>query len=609
MRRFVTVVLAATALLGASCSSVPSSGPATVVGNAPTARPAQAEEGPPIRRSGTRRSADDTPVEVVTGFLDAEADTTLEGTALAQDYLESKSVWVPDAETLVYSSKDVDEVPSFGERSGFIRVTYSLLARISTDPKTGVGEYRPEVRKLEQLIEVRRPDSEWLIATLPHGRRIDQDDLGQVFRRVVPYYFADRDYENLVPDPVFLLRHSSNQIQRLVSRLVDGPTPVLKDFLPRQLFPPGAALLTASEPKDKIVELTFSDELELARFSDRPKIIAQIVWTLTGLDSTIDAVTIKVDGKPFNFDLDKPDKTGIAHRQAAWAEYDPDAAYASRIAYFNQDGTVGSYSPSSVIRAGRALGAGAGQPAVDREDAFVAVTAPAGKQQELRVGPLDAGALLPQIAAATLTKPSWGTDVDGVWVVAQQKKQPPQLFTVPAGFGNNDEIDSTELGTRVDAFEVAPDGLRVAAIIERDGVRSLEIGYIARTFFEGKASRVGGFRKVVSGRAMTARSVSWVDSGKVMFVGQPPDEAPQVFTVLVDGTGREVASGSREIIKSNRALPVIQPQLLPLSVRHESARRGDSSGVDNLMLVVEGRSIYVHRGSGWKRETARSRHQ
>lgn len=610
MRRFVAVVVTATALLAVSCSSVPTDGKATVVDKAPTARPGDDAERVGIRRSGTRRSADDSPVQVVTGFLDAEADTTQEGSALAKDYLVRgpKQIWYPDADTLVYTAKDVEEVPSTDAALRVVRVTYSLLARITTDPKTGIGEYRPDVRKVEQTIEVRRPDGEWLIGALPHGRRINVSDLDQVFRRVVPYHYADSDYRFLVPDPLFLLKHTSNQIQRVLKQLVAGPSPVLADFLPPSRFPVNTSVLTVSEPKDKIVEVTFSPELEATKFADRPKIIAQIVWTLTSLDTGINAVRIKAADKPFEYDLAaSPELADVAHTQADWEEYDPDDAYERRTSYFNQEGAVGSYGPASALRAGPALGADAGEPAIDWDNKFVAVTAPAKLLQELRVGPLNSGALLPQVASESLTKPSWGTPVDGVWVVSQGKGEPPKLVTVPAELGNNQQHASTELGSRVHAFEVAPDGLRVAAVIERDGESSLEVGYIDRPLFDGKATRVGGFRKVVNGRTITASSVVWLDSGKLGFIGRRAEETAQVFTVLVDGTDLRTAGESREVLRSNSALPVLQPQLLPLAVRHESARRGDNNGPENMMLVIEGRTIYTNRGAGWVRQPAQAR--
>jgi hypothetical protein len=392
-----------------------------------------------------------------------------------------------------------------------------------------------------------------------------------------------------------------------VESLVAGPSPQLADFLPPSKFPPGTQLLSAPEPENNIAELSFNTQLDNAPMADRPKIVAQIVWTLTALDSRIDAVTIKVDGDPFKFDSrsDAP----LPQTQEKWTAYDPEGPYAHRTSYFNLGGTLGSYRRSSAVHTGRPLGPLAGKPAVSPDGASVAVAGQAAGLHELRVGPVKAGALISQSKSELpLTDPSWGTAQDGVWVVTQEGNGAPVLFSVPGGARDNRTVRAAELDSRVYAFEVAPDGLRVAAIVERGGERSLEIGFIERPSIDGAARRVGGFRPVVSAGNVSPLSVAWLDSGKLAFIGQRGAEDPAVFTVRIDGTQLKRSEGSRELLHT-AVSPAIAPQLIAVAVPPDSARRGDGTSPDQMLLVIDDATIYINRGLEWMRLPDRSRNQ
>lgn len=595
MRKAAAALSGWALLLAAACTSVPSSGDPVVIGPAPLAG-APAEEADIGRRAGAPIKPGASPTEVVAGFLDAEADTSTDGTVVAQQYLTSESVWNAIGETLVYTAADVQVAATPTATVNQIRVTYSLIARINSD-----GEYRPDVRQAVHTFDVAFiANAGWRISALPRGRRIDIDDLSQVFNRVVPYFYTTNDYDTLVPEPIYQLKQGTKRVFTLVSRLVEGPTPVLRDFLPDTLFPPGTKLLTAPEPENKIAELTFNDALNDARFSDRPRIVAQIVWTLTALDNRITAVTVKVDGRPFVLGADAEAES---QRQSQWAVYDPDAKYAERLGYFNLRGGLGLYR-TSFVRPGRSLSPGAGHPAVDPTGTTVAVVAPDGLLHELLVGPVATGALVAQLKYESLTKPSWGTKEDGAWVVAQDGEQPPRLYTVPDDAREPRYVPAAELTGRVHAFEVAPDGLRVAAIVERDGRRVLDVGVIDRPLFDRTARRVAGFRPVVNGGDVTPLAVAWLDSGKLAVVGQFGTEDPEIFTVLVDGTDLQpldpaTSKRSQRILQSSRSQGLTEFQLIPLPFEHDDARRGSDSTPDELMLVIDTDKVHVHRGVAW----------
>lgn len=598
-RSAVAVLLAALALAAPGCSSVPTSGKATVVADAPTAPAPDAGAQGEIRAAGPKRDAASNPVELVTGFLNAEQDTSKDGTIRALDYLTVPTVWDPTGETLVYTTKEVELGDSVDPAAIDVRVTYSTLARIVTDA-SGAGDYRPDLGTDVQTFQVKKVDGAYRIAGIPRGRRVNDNNLDQVFRRVVPYFCANRDCDTFVPEPIFVLKETSPPVAAVISRLLVGPTTVLKDFQPYSLFPRGTVLLTAPQPEDNVVEVTFSRELADGAPADRPKIVAQIVWTLTALDSRIAAVSIKVADGPFEFKNGMP---ADVQGQAQWPAYDPDALYAARASYFNLGGALGSYRPSSAVQAGRALGS-TGGPAVDVEDKTVAISAQAKRFRfELRVGPVETGPLVTVIKSEHMTKPSWGVRGDGVWVVTQEGNGAPKVYSVPGNPKPERTVRAPELTSRVYAFEAAPDGLRVAAIVERDGRRSLEIGYFDRSSLLGGARRVGGFRPIVTGASVTPLSVAWVDSGKLAFIGQHGEEDPEVFTVLVDGTDLRSLNGSQALLRRNRPAPAPQPQLVPIAMVHDSedTRRGDRSSPDALMVIIDGNATYARDGIDWTR--------
>lgn len=603
MRKPLGWLFAAVLVATVSCSSVPSSGGVKVVGIAPSAGAPNNVADSEIRLSGKHYDPKAGPADVVSGFLDAEVDTTNEGKQLATEYLTDRSIWDRDAETLVYRTKEVEVLPVVApDPKRDVRVTFQMLARIDKN-----GEYHVDSGSTSQNFELGGSDAGgWRLSRLPAGRRIDNSYLDQVFKRVVPlFYTADPESDVLIPDPFYVLRETLPVVSALVQRLLDGPTPSLRAALmpggsasPTWGFPAGTKLLTA--PVDaNIVELTFSEELDAVPRANRGRLVAQLVWTLTSQDLRIDGVRIKVGDHPFVFsDVQNP----AEQSQAQWARYDPDAAVAGRASHFNRDGTLAAYRPSSTVRLGRALGDATAQPAVDASGTQVAIVAPVAKKpslRELRVGPADAGKLDVQLTAGRLTKPSWGTALDGVWVVAQQGEDLPKVLTVRGAANDSQKlIRAPDLYGPVDAFEVAPDGTRVAAIVDRAGERRVEIGYITRGVFAGTASQVGGFRAVTTDLNVVA--VAWADSGKLAIIASRGTQAPDVFTVLVDGSAVRQWTGSSEKIARGSAA-----QLVALPVQHDDAKRGDiQSGA--LLLAVSRRDgskvateVYINLGLEW----------
>jgi hypothetical protein len=343
---------------------------------------------------------------------------------------------------------------------------------------------------------------------------------------------------------------------------------------------------------NEIATLTFSGELNDAAQSDRKRIVAQLVWTLTSLtQAQIDAVDVKVEGGDF---VIGPEPDTAAHTRARWSAYNPDGEDSRRPSYFNLGGYLTRYRPSAPLRIGRAIGPATAAPAVDYAEAQVAITAPAtGGRRGLSVAPLTSGKVPPPIIqAAHMTKPSWGPTGDGVWIVKQDEKVGPEVFLVPfpQDARRIPTRDARDLTTRVHAFEVAPDGIRVAVIYEIGGAPRVFIGLIERDPV-GRAQSVGSLTDRPIAPDINAAAVAWVDSGRLAVVGGRGAEELAVFTVAVDGSNLRESLGSRDKLRNAKST-----QLL--------ARGGETSGAE-LLLVIDGRIAFRDDNTGWKELTIR----
>ncbi len=518
-----------------------------------------------------------TPAQIVDGFVRAGADRTSEGRTIADKYLAQINAWDESGDTFVFSSYTQEAADAGTDpRVRRVAVTYRMLARITPD-----GEYRPDVRSVVEVYRLEDTDGNWRIGSLPRGLRIRNDDLRRAFRRVVPYFYANTFEPTLVPDPVYLPGGDA-LVTSVIQKLLNGPTPWLSDYVAVSAFPRGTKLLSAPLTGE-IAELTFSRELNDAPEADRKHIIAQLVWTLTSLtQAQITAVDIRVEGEPF---LVGAEMQADARTRNRWSAYAPEGDGAKRSTYFNLRGILARYRPATLLAPGMALGSANAQLAVDSADAQVAVVDSSdGGRLGLTVAPMTGGQLSPPlIQSRFLTAPSWGPRDEGVWVVKQDEKGGPEVFLVPVPKDAR-PIPAPQLTARVHAFEVAPDGVRVAVIYQVGGTRRAFVGLIKRDP-TGQALSVGGLPQRSIAPDVDVAAVTWAGSGQLAVLGRRGAAKPAVFTAAVDGSELQESKGSSDLLESSTSAQLV----------------GRSDG--ELVLVVDGTSVFRNDGTDWRRLT------
>lgn len=255
-----------------------------------------------------------TPSQIVAGFLNASASYPAYS-EIAQEYLTGTDArhWDPGWSVQVVDQVSVpkDATVSADRRQATVNVTGAVQASFN-----GSGQYvgaqqnrgAPTVSKQFKLVKV---NGQWRIVGPPGGRMLTQPVFAQVYKPQDLYFF-DPGGQVLVPDAVFVPVGTSptSLVQNLVRALLSVPqTPWLKGAgngaLPPAVteFPPGInpkQVTVAVDGSTATVDLLGSAanvspaQLEL--------ISAQLVWTLTGQQQSspnIQAVQLERNGKPW----------------------------------------------------------------------------------------------------------------------------------------------------------------------------------------------------------------------------------------------------------------------------------------------------------------------
>lgn len=556
----------ATLVGGVGCSTVPTSGDPQRFNRQARSRPLLEDlftEGE-VREVPERPALDAQPTEIVLGFLLAQADAG-EARRTAREYLLRAEVWDESGDAYIYSGVQRTEVEeSQGRGTRRIRATFDVVGRISSK-----GEFVPELRRVTKDYVVQGSRGQWRLSQVPRGLWIGSNSVKQAFRRLVTYYVAP-DGQRLVPDPVYLSRTSGETVAALVQRLIDGPGPWLKGRVNTR-FPSGTRLRDA-RLDGGILELDFSDEINQAGPTDRQRLVAQLVWTLTSPQLSL---RILAAGDPFVIDVDS--EPGAIQREDTWSSYDPDATEVDRPIYYNRSRRlVALRPPAEIDPIRRSLPAGA-MPVVDHTATRLAVLRPRGRQTELLMGDVEKGPLEVRLRGRRLTTPTWGTGDDGAWVVSHDKAGKSQVWVVPASGGKPRSVGTLASGGRIHAFELARDGTRFAAVMESVGGPRLFVGLVTREP-EGQATKLGALRPVAPG--LDVATVAWADSGRLVFIARESGAETAVWTSLVDGSDLTELDDSQGVLARGRTHHLVATP-------------------DRTAVIVDTRVLYEYAGNRW----------
>jgi hypothetical protein len=416
---------------------------------------------------------------------------------------------------------------------------------------------------------MKQADGEWRIDQLATGVIVSESDF-EISYRQYPVYFFDSSESDLVPD----MRYSATQGQSLATfllgLLVDGPRPALSTMiseLPEQppASKPTVTVGTASAPTE--VDLVSVRQLPAATL---PKLAAQLAYTLDSVDSVKEIKLIDTSNE-----VTIPGRTATFSR-ADFVGYAQDGP-ASNDVLFIRDGAI----LSSVD--GKPLPGAAGTPALglvsiaqsSATAGSVAAVGVQGGMSTLYVGK-DAASLaaVPGLRAPTLTRPTWSSHWNEVWVsdgttlwrVAADGTVSAVQVTVTPGSAD---------GTIV-ALRMSRDGTRLAVILNSGSSQALWIGTVVRT----GAVRIDQLNQITP-NDLRLTDVAWSDQAKLLVVGRnasAPATDFGIWSVQVDG--------SVLTERSTVGLPAVAPQSI-------TAAPGQFAWIS-----VEN-AVWEQRGGGW----------
>ncbi|MGY2081819.1 LpqB family beta-propeller domain-containing protein [Modestobacter sp. SYSU DS0657] len=511
-RRWTALVSLLAVLVLAGCNTVPSSSPTVRITQVP--QPPRGDVG--VEPFGPVAGA--TPEEVVRGFIEASASPT-RNHPVARQYLTTGAAesW-SDADGITIISRDYAAVRA---QPGTVEVT---AAKVGTVDQRGVFTVAGDEQYNGSFTLVQE-EGEWRITDPPGGLVMLQPDFERTYDQL-DAFFLDPTFSRVVPDPRYLVSGDA-QYNLLVERLLSGPSPTIAAGVENPLA--GAQLRSAVEVSGQTatVDLTWPD-----RVSDTTLEAAagQLVWTL--VRAGLGAVEVRRDGQPLGIP-----GLPVAQTTDDWVRLDPDYAPADAVGHYLAGGALRRATDGEPVPGPAGAGAYGLQSAAittDREGAL-GLTAgvstsvnPMGAPATLFAGPYG-GEMAPVLGGPGFTPPTTAGPRAEVWTV----RDGTEVVRLAAG-GAPQTVSATTLAGlgRATAFQLSPDGVRAAVVIEGPDGGRLYVGTVVR---DEEAVSVRDLRSITpSLREVT--DVAWRNAGVLVVLAADAGEERAVpWSVDVDG--------------------------------------------------------------------------
>jgi len=546
VRRPLLAVLAAVtaALAVTGCVSMPSAGP---VLSYPVTQETGGQNGQNLQFTTQLPGVGWNPQQVVSGFLIAAAANQDQ---VARKYLapaERKS-WNPSLTTTTYvyqtrpnvlSAAPQPAVPqpvgTAGKKGGgqppsaVVQVTGKIQAILSTKDGTyAVPSASGPNSSGPQYFTLVKTGGEWRISAPPSALLLTQAQFTDDYDLRNLYFFDPND-RYLVPDPVYvpLQASASTLTSRLVGYLKTPPKDWLAGGATQTAFP--AATKVTAALADGLATVNVTGTISKAQEAEAD---SQLLWTLVGSGqggSQVKSLTLYVNGKPFI-----PAGGGAnAVQILAQAEYGPATGVGATAAgpvvyYLDSAGDVYSDRVGVAGVAGKQtlvakIGAGYTQIAVSQDGKYLAALRGDG---ELYIGPIN-GPLARQQGSGYMTL-SWDP-TDNLWTTTGADEQ---IFVFRGSATLNSrqakpiEVTVTSgpnivSGDQFTALQIAPDGVRVAMILNSD-----ELTFGAIVWEPGTGPGLGSVRIqlsffYVSDFTSGFDGVTWYGADNVITLGGP----------------------------------------------------------------------------------------
>ena len=518
------------------------------------------------------------PEGLIDGFL-KDLGSFEEDHKAARSYMlpEMSEEWSPDGGVRVFAdldAVDLDSEISADGLSATVRIRSNETATIDES-----GKYVPAETgtMLEETFTLARedddPEGEWRIRDLPDEIILSQLDVERTYRPFNLYYFNPTGTA-LVPDPVYLPVSTDQLADRLLRKLIGGPTDWLAPAVV-SAFPDGSAPTTEVDSERALISISGVPD------PDEYSMGAQIAWTLRQLPE-IQEFTLRVNGEEVSFphsDWDSSERPRPGSDY--WARVSPGATSSGINAYFTHEGQLWSASDweaDTFDDAERVPGPlGAGDVPLDRfavsldESTIAGITLGGGEVVTSFASP---GAESQEVLGdGVFTELSW--DVNGnLWVVEEtrdgarpddeeeEEDEDAEDGADPEGTGgqdppapgdtalwllrDGDEVVQAEVrGLRDHSlvhFRISRDGARAAVVTERDGERSLQVGRVVEDE-DGQVS-VGAFISLADQELEDVTDIAWRSSDQLVVLGSRDGGTSQALFVALDGGTPAASAGA-----------------------------------------------------------------
>ena len=504
--------LLAVGLLG-GCSTVPSS--------SPTVRITQMAEAPagPVGIEPLPPEAGAAPEEVVAGFIDASA-SVVRNHPVARQFLteEAAGSW-SDSESVTVISASYSAVAS---QQGTVDLTAELVGTLDGRGVFTVGDGTVFTRSFT----LTDASGEWRIADPEDGLLLLLPDFQRTYDQL-DAFFLDPTGTRLVPDPRFLVAGQA-QPNALVERLIAGPASTIAAGVANPLA--GARLRAAvhSDGQTATVDLTGLEEASEATLQG---VSAQLVWSLSQSGLGLRSVRVLRDGQRLGL-ADVPELQSVDD----WAGLDPDASPVEAVGHYLDGGALRRATdgqPAPGPAGAGAYGLSSAAVSADERTGALGVTAgvtAAGGSATLLAGPYG-GDLVSVLSGASFTEPTAAGPRSEIWTV----RDGTEVVRLPSG-GTTQTVSAPTLPGlgRTAVFQLSPDGVRAAVVVETPEGGRLLMGTVVRA---DDVVTVRDLRSVAPSLRQVV-DVAWRNAEVLMVLAGDPGSSRTVpYSVGVDGWG------------------------------------------------------------------------
>lgn len=537
----LSVLAGVLVLLLTGCVSVPTSG--LVERHSPA--PQQANPGVEIAPVPPAQGA--TPGLIVEGFLHAMA-TYQAGYAVARQFLTpaASEQWQPESGVEIYAANFPPQVSASG-----VVLTAPLVGRLDAN-----GTFTPAAASTQYLHDfglVRDADNQWRISQPPRGLLISQSLFGSTWVRS-DLCFWDATGTVLVPDPRFVPKGTVGMLAT-VRDLLTGPSAVAaaayRAPLEQQL-----EVTSVTLGANGVADVDLTGPTDQVSGDAKRRLAAELVWSLTSFEGV---TAVRVRGNGTLWPLGGTDGEVTTADFAAGA---PELQAQSDQVFLLRDGTIQRAGWNGSLADSQPVGSLTKVAAIaSRADGqVVAAITDAGSR--LRTVTVREGTSRVELAAQGMTLVRWTRQ--GELLVALERSRGTRMRMVRDGRGVSVNTDALPIG-RIRSLAVAPDGMRVAMVIEEEGHWVLGTAAMVR---ETNAVRFVGWRELsgASWAPPTHRpvDVGWagpadlmvlltvatvpkvvnVDSEGAVATDVGPNDSTSLAQLAVGGGGRAVLRGS-----------------------------------------------------------------